>query len=249
MSRIRVHTLPILEDNYCFLVEETQARSCLIVDPGESARVVAGIRERGVTPAAIWITHHHADHIDGIAGLLQEFGPLPVVGPGADRHRIAALTEFVSPGDTLTWGEDTVQVLAVPGHTHNHIAYYFPSGHVFSGDLLFGYSCGKAFEGTLEQMYESVSKLLQLPDETLIYCGHEYTLNNSRFAAAVEPENADLKQRIATETKPPTVPLKLAQEKRTNPFLRVDQESVQRFTGKTAPAEVFAELRRRKDAF
>ncbi|MBT9582813.1 hydroxyacylglutathione hydrolase [bacterium] len=246
---INVHVIPILEDNYCFLVENTADQSAVIIDPGESAGVIAALEQRQLKPVAIWNTHHHSDHVDGNAGILERYGPLLVVGSDGDRGRIAQLNHFVHPGDTLEFGGETVKVLGVPGHTISHIAFYFPSGHLFSGDLLFGYSCGAVFEGTMEQMYHSVSQLLEMPDSTQVYCGHEYTLNNRKWAQYVDPDNVDVQQRIGLETDPPTVPLQLGVEKRTNHFLRCTDPKIQAFTGKTDPAEVFAALRIQKNNF
>ena len=249
MSRITVHTIPILEDNYGYVVEDTQEGTALLLDPGEAGPLLKVIQERGLRLVGLWNTHHHSDHIDGNDEVLGAFPGIPVVGSEGDRGRISQLTHYVKAGDTLDFGGDVVQVLAIPGHTLGHIAFYFPSGHLFSGDLMFGYSCGKVFEGTFAQMQESMAQLLELPDSVKVYCGHEYTLGNRRFAQAVEPENADLAERVARETAAPTVPLSLGQEKRTNPFLRWHVPAVQQFTGKTEPAEVFAELRTRKDNF
>ncbi len=249
MSRILVHVIPILEDNYGYLIEDTQEKTVLFLDPGEAAPLLKVVAERELRPVAIWNTHHHADHIDGNGDILKSFPGLPVVGSLGDKGRIPQLTRFVQAGDELEFGGDKVRVLAIPGHTLGHIAFYFPSGHLFSGDLMFGYSCGKVFEGSFEQMQQSMAQLLELPDSVKVYCGHEYTLGNRRFAQAVEPDNPDLAERVARETSAPTVPLSLGQEKRTNPFLRWQVAAVQQYTGKSQPAEVFAELRTRKDNF
>lgn len=249
MSRIKVHRIPVLQDNYSYLIEDTQEKTCVVVDPAEAGPVNAEIDRLGLKPVMLWNTHHHADHIDGNAGVLEKAGNIPVFGSAGDKGRIAQLTQLLKAGDIVEFGGDKVRVLEIPGHTLGHIAYYLPSGHLFSGDLLFGYSCGKVFEGTMEQMYDSVRQVGELPDDTLIYCGHEYTLNNRKFAEHVEPDNPHHTARRGLEMEPPTVPLKLALEKQTNPFLRVNEAVVQAFTGKTAPAEVFGELRRRKDNF
>jgi len=249
MSRTHVHVVPILEDNYGYIIEDTRDKSCLVLDPGEAAPLVAYIQKHGLKPVAIWNTHHHADHIAGNSGILAEFPNLPVIGPEGNRGQIPEVTQWVKAGDPLEFAGETVQIFAVPGHTLGHLAFYFPSGHLFSGDLLFGYSCGKVFEGTLEQMYQSVAQFSHLPDETLVYAGHEYTFSNRKFAQTVDPDNADIKARIEREAEPPTIPLKLGLERKTNPFLRLNSPAVQAFTGKTAPAEVFAELRTRKDNF
>ena len=244
---IKVHTFPILEDNYGYLIEHEG--TCVIVDPGEVDKVVAKIEELGLRPVAIWNTHHHSDHVDGNAGLLAKYGQLPVVGSQGDRGRVPELTVFLKGGDLIEFGGEKVQILDIPGHTRGHIAFYFPSGHLFSGDLMFGYSCGKIFEGTFEDMYNSFATIAPLPDETLVYCGHEYTLGNRKFAQAVLGDDPHLLARIESETEPPTVPLKLGQEKRTNPFLLCLDPRVQAFTGKTVPHEVFGEVRTRKDNF
>jgi len=245
---IKVHSIPILKDNYCFLIEDPSDHSCVIVDPGESAGVIAAIKQLNLRPVAIYNTHHHADHIDGNEALLKEYGALPVIGSAGDRERIPQLTQYLREGDKVQFGGETADILEVPGHTLGHIAFAFP-GHIFAGDLIFGYSCGAVFEGTMEQMYDSVSKLLRYPDDTLVYIGHEYTLNNVKWAQHVDPDNPDIQQRVGLETAPPTVPLQLGVEKRTNHFLRCDDPKVQAFTGKTEPAEVFGALRTHKNNF
>lgn len=249
MSRIKVHRIPVLQDNYSYLIEDTQEKTCVVVDPADAGPVNAEIARLGLKPVMLWNTHHHADHIDGNPGVLEKAGAIPVFGSAGDKGRIAQLTQFLKAGDIVEFGGDKARILEIPGHTLGHIAYYLPSGHLFSGDLLFGYSCGKVFEGTMEQMYSSVAQVGELPESTLIYCGHEYTLNNRKFAEHVEPDNPHHIARRGLEMEPPTVPLKLALEKQTNPFLRTGEPVVQAFTGKTEPAEVFAELRRRKDNF
>lgn len=249
MSRIKVHRIPVLSDNYSYLIEDTQDKTCVVVDPAEAGPVNAEIERLGLRPVMLWNTHHHADHIDGNAGVLARAGEIPVFGSAGDKGRIPQLTQLLKAGDIIEFGGDKVRVLEIPGHTLGHIAYYLPSGHLFSGDLVFGYSCGKVFEGTMDQMHASVAQVAELPDDTLIYCGHEYTFNNRPFAEHVEPDNPHHISRRAMETEKPTVPLKLALEKQTNPFFRVHEPVVQAFTGKTAPAEVFGELRRRKDNF
>lgn len=245
---IKVHSIPILQDNYCFLVENPEDHTCAIVDPGEAEGVIKAVKELKLKPVAIWNTHHHGDHVEGNAGILKEFGDLPVIGSAGDKDKIPQLTQFLKEGDRLEFAGETAEILEVPGHTLGHIAIAFP-GHIFAGDLVFGYSCGAVFEGTMEQMYESVSKLLKYPDDTLLYIGHEYTLNNVKWAQHVDPENADIQQRVALETSPPTVPLQLGLEKRTNHFMRCHDPKVQAFTGKTEPAEVFGALRTHKNSF
>jgi hydroxyacylglutathione hydrolase len=248
MSRIQVHVVPLLSDNYGYLVEDTQTKEVVVVDPGEAKQLVAKVKELGLKPVAIWNTHAHSDHVDGNADVLKAFPGLPVIGSAGDVGLIPELTVTHKAGDTFEFGGSTVRVYEIPGHTNGHIAFYLP-GHLFLGDLLFGYSCGNVMEGKLDVMYRSLAQLLDLPDETAVYCGHEYTLNNRKWAQTVEPDNEDIRQRVASETTAPTIPLNLGREKRTNAFLRCNVPAVQKFTGKTEPAEVFAELRTRKNKF
>lgn len=242
---MQVHVLPILKDNYGYVLEHDG--EAIIIDPGEAQPLIDFIEKNNLKPRAIWNTHHHADHVDGNEAIAKKYN-VPIMGPEKDKGRIPGMTDSINPGDSLGFAGEDVQVLAVPGHTLNHIAFYFPSGHLFLGDLLFGYSCGAVFEGTMQQMYESVSQLLSYPDDTKLYCGHEYTFNNRTWAAHVEPENQDIKNRIDSE-QPPTVPLNLGLEKRTNPFLRTHTDAAKAYTGKEDPAEVFAQMRLLKNSF
>lgn len=249
MSRVQVHRISVLSDNYSFLIEDTQEKTAVVVDPAESSPVVEALEGAGLRPAAIWITHRHADHTGGIEGLLDRYGKLPVYGSHEDSGQIPHQTSYVRDGDTVEFAGESAEVLSVPGHADGHIAYHLPkSGHVFSGDVVFGASCGKVFSGDFGQMYRSVSRIAGLPDGTRIWCGHEYTMGNLKFAAHVDPENPEIKRRLDSE-RPPTVPLDLTLEKMTSPFMRCSHPVVQQFTGKTDPVEVFAELRRRKDNF
>lgn len=255
MSRIEVHTVPCLKDNYSYLLIDTVDRTAVIVDPGEAGPVLGLAETEGVVVTALWNTHHHDDHIAGNADVLKRWPGIPVVGSAGDVGRIPELTETHRGGDVISFGGSEIQIIDVPGHTLGHIAFYLPPeapgehGYLFSGDLLFGYSCGAVFEGTKEQMAASAFKVLDLPDETLICCGHEYTFNNRKWAQEVDPTNEDIKKRVADEQEPPTVPLSLALEKKTNHFLRCHLPATQKFTGKTEPAEVFAALRTHKDSF
>jgi hydroxyacylglutathione hydrolase len=228
-------------------VVDTQEKVAAIVDPGEAKQPLAAAEAEGLKVVALWNTHHHNDHIAGNGEVLARWPGIPVLGSAGDVGRIPELTQTYKAGDEFSFGGSTVKVLEVPGHTKGHIAFYI-APHLFSGDLLFGMSCGAVFEGTKEQMYRSVSQLLSLPEDTLIYCGHEYTLNNCKWAQAVEPDNQDLLRRIAEE-KPPTIPLRLSLEKKTNHFLRCHLEPAQLFAGETDPARVFAALRTHKDSF
>ncbi|MEW6283637.1 MAG: hydroxyacylglutathione hydrolase, partial [Candidatus Eremiobacterota bacterium] len=179
MSRVNVHRIPVLSDNYSYLVEDTTERTCVIVDPAEGPPVIAEVERLGLRPVMVWNTHHHPDHVAGNRAVLDRFGSLPVYGSAGDRGRIPELTVFLNDGDTVEFAGERAAVLFLPGHTSAHIAFHLPdSGHIFLGDVLFGYSCGKVLEGSFEDMFRSVSRVGRLPDSTQVWCGHEYTLNN-----------------------------------------------------------------------
>ncbi len=247
--------LPIkaLKDNYIWcLINPNQA--CIIVDPGEANPVISFLNENRLELTAILVTHHHYDHVGGIRELLA-MKQVPVYGSS----KIPFVTHIAKDNSVINIPGISQQfvVIAVPGHTLDHVAYFQP-GFVFTGDTLFTAGCGKIFEGTASQMHDSLTKLRQLPDETLIYCGHEYTESNLKFAALVEPANIDIKkrlqktQRLRSEGKA-TVPAPLSLEKLTNPFLRTDQENVIKAISSyyqreiTAPINVLKALREWKN--
>ena len=244
------------KDNYVWTLRN--ASHAAVVDPGEARPVLDYLRREKLGLAAILATHHHPDHVGGIAELRRSFD-VPVYGP--KNEPIATLTRAVSEGDEVRIPElgVTLSVLDIPGHTRAHIAYY-GAGALFCGDTLFACGCGRLFEGTVEQMYASLSKLAALPDDTKVYCGHEYTLANIGFARAVEPGNAALEKREARDRKlraegKPTLPSRLGEEKATNPFLRCREpaiiESANKYLGTRIadPVRVFAAIREWKNQF
>jgi hydroxyacylglutathione hydrolase len=249
---LAIELVPCLSDNYAYLVRDEGF--CAVVDPSEPAPVKAALARTGWTLTHILNTHHHFDHTGGNLPLKAEFGA-QVVGPENDRDRIPGID--VGVGEAAAWGigAHAVRILEIPAHTKGHIAYVF-DGAAFTGDTLFAMGCGRLFEGTPAMMWASLSKLMALPDATRIYCGHEYTLNNGRFALSVEPGNIDLQARMtdveaARAQGAPTIPSTIGLEKRTNPFLRPGSKEIRHTLGMedASDVEVFGELRRRKDSF
>ena len=246
------------EDNYIWLIVDDSGRFCACVDPGDDEPVHAILAAHRLTLTAILITHHHRDHVGGIEDLRRDY-PVPVYGPA--HERIPAINHRLIEGDTVSLESLGVRlaVLDVPGHTAGHIAYW-GEGWLFCGDTLFSAGCGRLFEGTAEQMHRSLGKFAALPDATAVFCAHEYTDDGLRFAAAVEPGNADVtahRQWVSTTRRQdkPTLPSRIGLEKRINPFLRVHHPQVRaavtHYCGRApdTDSEVFRELRLWKDAF
>ncbi|MCG7519437.1 hydroxyacylglutathione hydrolase [Ruegeria sp. Ofav3-42] len=253
---LEIVTIPCLSDNYAFLAHDAVSGNTALIDAPEVGPILAELDKRGWALSHVLLTHHHWDHVDGLAGILEK-QPAKVIGAAADAHRLPPLDQQVSEGDTFEIGSEPVHVMDVSGHTVGHVAYYLPaSAVVFTADSLMALGCGRLFEGTAPQMWASLSKLAVLPDETMVCSGHEYTQSNAKFAITVDPDNKALKQRMADIDRAraagePTVPSILALEKATNPFLRADDPAIQAHLGmqNTDPAEVFAEIRARKDRF
>jgi hydroxyacylglutathione hydrolase len=257
MSELQIYMFPALQDNYCYLLQDRASGLTAVVDTPDVAAIDAALADTGWRLDFILNTHHHWDHAGGNLELKAKTG-CQVVGPRADAARIPGIDIEVGEGDEFPLGKSIARVYDTPGHTSGHIVYYFAAAAAaFVGDTLFALGCGRVFEGSHAQMWQSLSKLRdRLPDATRIYCAHEYTQGNARFALTVEPDNAALKARAAEVDRlraagEATVPSTMAAEKATNPFLRADCPGLMAALGmpRADPASVFAETRRRKDRF
>lgn len=259
-ARMEILRLPALSDNYIFVLHDRQANVAAVVDPAEAGPVLNCLDQLNAPLVAIFNTHHHGDHVGANQALMAKFPDVTVYGGAEDRGRIPGQSVFLHDGDRLSFGGREGTVYFVPGHTRAHIAYYFAptngedTGDLFCGDTIFAGGCGRLFEGTPAQMVNSIGKLRQLPDQTRVWCAHEYTLGNLKFAITVDPDNETLQQRwqsvqAARQRGEATVPSLLGEEKRTNPFLRWDAPALQRTTGYTDPAQTFGKLRGMKDLF
>ncbi len=252
MPDLEITIIPCLKDNYAYLIRS--GALCAVIDPAEAAPVEAALKVTGARLTHILNTHHHWDHSGGNRELKAASGA-EVIGPEADRTRIPAIDTGVDEEHGWRFGDLKVQVLEVPAHTRGAVAYVI-GGAVFTGDTLFVMGCGRLFEGSAAMMLASLTKIAALPDATAVYCGHEYTLANARFALSLEPGNAALAARLREvealrAAGKFTVPSTIALEKATNPFLRTDSAEIRRSIGMTTADDVavFAEIRRRKDSF
>ncbi|WP_420548612.1 hydroxyacylglutathione hydrolase [Curvivirga sp.] len=253
---LEIVQIPVWDDNYIYLVHEPNSKKTAVVDPAEAKPVLEEAKKRGWQITHILNTHHHFDHVGGNEDIQKATGAI-VVGAANDTRRIPGISVTLSDGDEFEFGQSKAKIFETPGHTTGHIAYWFEDSQaLFCGDTLFALGCGRLFEGSPEQMWESLSKLRNLPAETNVYCAHEYTSANADFAITIEPQNDDLKKRVEKikqmrDLDMPTVPSKLKEEVKTNPFLRADDVNIAAFLkldGEDA-ATVFAEIRRRKDNF
>ncbi len=253
---LEVVRIPVLSDNYVWLAREPLSGAVAVVDPAVAGPVLAEADRRGWKITHIPNTHHHGDHVGGNLEVKAATG-CTIVGPKRDKARIPGIDIEIDDGDCYKFGEAEADVFFVPGHTSGHIAYSFRKGRaLFCGDTLFALGCGRLFEGTPAQMWKSLGRLRELPDDMRVYCAHEYTQSNARFAVTVESDNKALLARSASidaarARGEATVPSLLGEEKATNPFLRADVPAVQRAVGMVGadPVAVFAEVRHRKDVF
>lgn len=253
---LQIVTVPCLSDNYAFLAHDPTTGATAAIDVPEAGPLLTVLGRQGWTLSDVLLTHHHADHVDGLSELLAQ-APARVIGAAADAHRLPPLDIALQPGDPVRIGAEEGTVMDVSGHTVGHVAFHFPQSRVaFTADSLMALGCGRVFEGTMAQMHASLGKLAALPPDTTICSGHEYTEKNAKFALTVDPENPKLISRAdevsrTRDAGQPTVPSSLKLELDTNPFLRADDPDIQAHLGMTGadPAEVFAELRARKDRF
>ena len=257
MNSFNIVAINAFKDNYIWALVHSTTKTALVVDPGEAQPVIDFLEAKNLSLQAILITHHHADHRGGIPILAKKYSPI-IYGPQHADINPTVIIDTVTLLDIPLFGK--FNVVRIPGHTLEHTAYYHETGLLFSGDTLFSAGCGRVFEGTYEQMYHSLLKLSSFPDDTKIYCGHEYTLANLAFAQAVEPCNPDIQQMMIESEKKrhiniPTLPSTLLTEKKVNPFLRCDIAtviaSVEKQTGQIlkTPIDVFRELRLWKNNF
>lgn len=256
MSKLQIYQFPCLSDNYGVLVHDPANNLTAAIDAPDATQVLDAVQHTGWALTHILVTHHHYDHTQGIADVKTKTG-CQVWGPADEADKIKDLDRQLSDGETFAFGDDTVTVISTPGHTLGMINFHFQNaGIIFTGDTLFALGCGRIFEGNPAMMWDSLTRLIALPAETEIYCGHEYTLANAEFALSVDPDNEKLRarareiERLRNEDKP-TLPTTLALELETNPFLRPDDPAIRKHLQmeQASDAEVFAEIRKRKDNF
>jgi hydroxyacylglutathione hydrolase len=256
MSELTIHMFPCLADNYGYLLHDAETGVTAAVDTPDATEISAQLAAKGWRLTHIFNTHHHADHAGGNVELKRRTG-CTIVGPRADSARIPGIDVLVGDGDVVTLGGHRATVFDTPGHTRGHIVYHFAAAHAaFVGDTLFAMGCGRLFEGTPAQMWSSLQKILAWPDDTRLYCAHEYTQSNARFALTVEPQNKALQERAAKVAQlraagRATVPSLLGEERATNPFLRPQSRDLRATIELAAAADVdvFAKTRALKDAF
>ncbi|MDH0365443.1 hydroxyacylglutathione hydrolase [Brucella anthropi] len=255
-QRLEIEQFICRSDNYGVLIHDPQSALTASIDAPDAAAIEAALKRRGWTLDFIFTTHHHPDHVEGNDALKAKYG-VSIIGPKAEETKIPGIDRTVKDGDEFTFGLFRVKVIATPGHTAGEVSYYLPDAKaVFTGDTLFALGCGRLFEGTPLTMFQSLQKLVALPGDTAVYCGHEYTESNARFALTIDPANSALKERAAEIVRlraadRMTLPSSIALEMATNPFLRWHDAGIRSRLGlQDAPDEaVFAEIRKRKDMF
>nr|AFK40777.1 unknown [Lotus japonicus] len=256
-SSLQIELVPCLRDNYAYLIYDVNTGTVGVVDPSEAAPIIDVLSEKNLNLTYILNTHHHDDHTGGNADLKERYGA-KVIGSGLDKEKIPGIDIHLSDGDKWMFAGHEVHIMATPGHTQGHISFYFPGSEaIFTGDTLFSLSCGKLLEGTPEQMLSSLEKIMLLPDNTSIYCGHEYTLSDSKFALSIEPGNKELKSYAAhiahlTSRGFPTIPSTLKMEKACNPFLRTSSSEIRQKLNIAVTAdnaEALSVIRQAKDKF
>jgi len=247
-------SIPALQDNYIWLLDD-QKGHCVIVDPGEAQPVLDALKQHHLTPTAIMLTHHHGDHVDGVSAIVEQFPAVKVYGPEETARKGARI--ILKSGDRVEIGGANWTIFATPGHTLGHISYY-SAPYLFCGDTMFSSGCGRLFEGTPEQMYQSFQQLAELPDDTLVCCAHEYTVSNLKFARSILPDDSDIlahEQTVLDKRKngQSSLPTTLGLERKINLFLRCNDVDLQKNlnvnTTITADWQVFAHLRRLKDSY
>lgn len=254
---LEIHQFMCRSDNFGILVRDSRSGATALIDAPEERPILRAIQETGwQPPSLLLVTHHHMDHVEANLALKERFG-LTIVGPAKEAEKIPGIDRSVREGDSISVGDEEATVLETPGHTAGHVSYYFKTaGTLFAADTLFALGCGRLLECKPSVMHQSLRKIAALPLETIIYCGHEYTASNARFALTVDPTNSALKERakkieaLVREGKP-TLPVTLAEEMATNPFLRPHDPVIRRNLNMSDASDeaVFAEIRKRKDIF
>jgi hydroxyacylglutathione hydrolase len=253
---LEIIQLSVLTDNYIYIVHEPDLKQTAVIDPAVATPVLDALKNKGWSLDYIFNTHHHSDHVGANLELKEQTG-CQIFASYSDRLRIPGIDKQLNHGDEVKLGNHIANVMAVPGHTLGHIVYHFPKDHVlFCGDTLFSMGCGRLFEGTAEQMWDSLQKIKKLPKQTKIYCAHEYTQSNGQFALTIDPDNQQLQQRMVKVDRlraksKATLPTTLDQELETNPFLREDDPAIKKNLGMTdkQACDVFRKIRELKDHF
>lgn len=253
---VDVELFMCLSDNFGALVRDRETGTVMLIDAPEERPISEAVERTGWTPSLLLTTHHHSDHVQANLALKQRYG-LKIYGPAAEAAKIPGIDETVAEGSKIQFGSQTIETIETPGHTAGHVSYWLRDAKVaFTADTLFALGCGRLFEGTPATMHASLQKLAALPADTVVYCGHEYTLSNARFAVTIDPANAALQERARKIEElradgRPTLPTTIGEELATNPFLRPHDPAIRRNLGmeNASDVEVFAEIRKRKDNF